>query len=43
MAYVLWHLRNVIIEYSPVVDTFSSDYEDYFDEMGDDVLSAHGA
>ena len=36
-------LEELGLEYSHVVDTFSSDYEDYFDEMGDDVLSAHGA
>ena len=31
-------LEELGLEYSHVVDTFSSDYEDYFDEMGDDVL-----
>ena len=33
-----WSLKPLGLEYSHVVDTFSSDYEDYFDEMGDDVL-----
>jgi hypothetical protein len=36
-------LEELGLEYSHVADTFPSDYEDYFDEMGDDVLSAHGA
>lgn len=36
-------LEELGLEQRHAVDTFSSDYEDYVDEMGDDGLNAHGA